>query len=150
MHIKRIKPIFILLLSALACGSPSERKEGMDRETKIKYDKYLIQGKELYATYCTNCHQDDGKGLAQLYPPLAASDYLMADISRAACIVKNGQFKEIQVNGVTYSQMMPGLQHLTNLEIAQILTYVTNSWGNDGGIQEVKAVENWLTTCETD
>ncbi len=140
----------LTMLVAVACGSPSGKQEGMDRETKLKLDQYLVAGAELYATYCTNCHQDDGKGLASLYPPLAASDYLLADIPRAACIIKNGQFKEIVVNGTTYNQMMPGLQHLTNLEVAQILTYVSNSWGNDKGLQGVKEVEKWLASCPED
>lgn len=138
----------VVLLSS--CGSPSGSNTGMDRETKIKFDQYLIEGKKLYDVYCTNCHQGEGTGLAQLYPPLAQSDYLMSDISRAACIVKNGQFKEIIVNGVTYNQMMPGLGQLSNLEIAQILTYVTNSWGNEGGLQAVTEVEKWIAACPED
>jgi len=144
----RLLPVLAILI--VACGSPSGKQDGMDRETKIKFDQYLVQGKELYQTYCTNCHQDDGKGLAALYPPLAASDYLMADLPRAACIVKNGQFKEIVVNGTTYNQMMPGLGHLTNLEIATIITYVSNSWGNEAGIQNVTEVEKWLNQCPED
>lgn len=139
----------MLVIALLAsCGSPSGQQTELNREDKIKLDQYLIQGKELYETYCTNCHQDSGEGLASLYPPLAKSDYLLADIPRAACIIKNGQFKEIVVNGTTYSQMMPGLGHLTNLEIAEILTYVTNSWGNEAGIQNVAEVEKWLQSCE--
>ncbi len=144
-----MKNSWILIIVLLAsCGSPSGKKPEMNRDEKIKLDQYLVQGKELYETYCTNCHQDSGEGLASLYPPLAKSDYLLADIPRAACIIKNGQFKEIVVNGTTYNQMMPGLAHLTNLEIAAILTYVTNSWENDKGIQNVADVEKWLQECE--
>jgi len=144
-----MKNSWILIIVLLAsCGSPSGKKPEMNRDEKIKLDQYLVQGKELYETYCTNCHQDSGEGLASLYPPLAKSDYLLADIPRAACIIKNGQFKEIVVNGTTYNQMMPGLAHLTNLEIAAILTYVTNSWENDKGIQNVADVEKWLQQCE--
>ncbi|MBV6644456.1 MAG: cytochrome c [Cyclobacteriaceae bacterium] len=133
-----------------ACGSAGTSGTEMDRETKIKYQQYLVQGKELYGTYCMNCHQENGQGLARLYPPLAKSDYLFNNIPRAACIVKNGQSKGITVNGVEYNQMMPGLGHLSNLEIAEILTYVTNSWGNENGLVSVQNVEKWTAACQTD
>ncbi len=148
----KIRKHFILgaLVLMGACASPSGEQSGMDRETKLKFDQYLVKGKELYESYCISCHQQSGEGLARLYPPLAGSDYLMADVPRAACIIKYGQFKEIVVNGTSYSQMMPGLQHLTNLEIAEILTYVTNTWGNEAGLQNVSEVEKWLSNCEED
>ncbi len=140
--------IGVLALSTLwSCGT-SGSQGGMDRSTRIKFEQYLAKGESLYDVYCINCHQDRGQGLAQLYPPLAKSDYLLADIPRAACIIKNGQMKEIVVNGTTYHQMMPGLPSLTNLEIAEILTFVTNSWGNEAGLQSVKEVEKWLQNCE--
>lgn len=140
---------FIGLLM-FACASPAGDQPGMDRETKLKFDQYMVNGKKIYDAYCANCHQSKGEGLARLYPPLAGSDYLLANIPRAACIVKNGQFKEIEVNGVTFNQMMPALPHLTNLEIAEVITYVSNSWGNEGGFQSVKEVNKWLTSCQED
>ena len=139
---------WLLALMAIACSSPSGKQPGMDRETKLKFDQYMVNGKKVYDTYCANCHQREGEGLAQLYPPLAGSDYLLENIPRAACIIKNGQFKEIVVNGVTFNQMMPALSHLTNLEIAEVTTYISNSWGNEGGYQSVKAVDKWLVSCE--
>ena len=138
---------FIAVIAAFACSTSGGKGE-MDQATKVKFDQYVVQGKSLYSTYCIQCHQQNGEGLAQLYPPLAKSDYLMENFARAACIVKNGQTQEIVVNGVTYNQVMPGLTQLTNLEIAEILTYITNSWGNEGGIQEVSSVEKWLADCE--
>lgn len=119
----------------------------MDRETKLKFDQYMVNGARIYETYCANCHQAQGEGLAKLYPPLAGSDYLLENIPRAACIAKNGQFKEIVVNGVSFNQMMPAMPQLTNLEIAEVITYISNSWGNDGGFQSVKEVDKWLTEC---
>ena len=83
-----------------------------------------------------------------MYPPLAGADYLLDSIPRAACIIKYGQHKEIVVNGVTYSQKMTGFSQLTNLEIAEVITFITNSWGNEGGYQNVKEVDKWLQNCE--
>ena len=140
----------ILLMSCGGNSSGSEQSAASDKVSgrdEIRLKQYKVEGAKIYATYCSNCHQQDGKGLASLYPPLAASDYLMNDLARAACIIKNGQMKEIVVNGETYNQMMPG-NPISNLEIAEVLTYVVNSWGNEGGLTGVKDVEKWLENCE--
>ena len=143
--------ISLLVICLIAsCGSGSgekEEKKSLTSRDEIRLKQYQVQGAKIYATYCANCHQQDGKGLASLYPPLAGSDYLMEDLSRAACIIKNGQSKEIVVNGVTYNQMMPG-NPITNLEVAEVLTYIANAWGNEGGLVGVKDVDKWIDSCE--
>ena len=139
--------IIIGFISACGSGTAKEEKTETYSRDKIRLRQYQVQGAKIYATYCANCHQQDGKGLASLYPPLAGSDYLMADLKRAACIIKNGQSKEIVVNGKIYNQMMPG-NPLTNLEIAEVLTYITNSWGNEAGLTGVKDVDKWMKECE--
>ena len=121
----------------------------MTSREEIRLKQYQVQGAKVYATYCANCHQQDGKGLASLYPPLAGSDYLLENLPRAACIVKHGQSKEIVVNGVTYNQMMPA-NPITNLEIAEVLTFIGNAWGNEAGLVGVKDVDKWLEECEED
>lgn len=145
---------FLTLLLAVvlfACGSGNEKqneeKSEMNSRDEIRLKQYQVQGAKVYATYCANCHQQDGKGLASLYPPLAGSDYLMENMARAACIIKNGQSKEIVVNGVTYNQMMPA-NPITNLEVAEVLTFIANAWDNEGGLVGVKDVDKWLEECE--
>jgi len=148
----KLFPFFLIVLLA-ACGQ-SQPKDAeaqlpkMDRRTQIRFDQYKVQGMALYTKHCAQCHQATGEGLASLYPPLKQADYLLEDLPRAACIIINGQVQTIKVNGKTYNQMMPGVQNLTPLEVAEILTYVTNSWGNAKGLIEVKEVEKWLTNCE--
>ncbi|WP_370089920.1 cytochrome c [Ekhidna sp.] len=143
----------LLALAAIllfSCGSGSEKKETsstLSSRDQVRLKQYQVQGAKVYTTYCANCHQQDGKGLASLYPPLAGSDYLMEDMARAACIIKNGQSKEIVVNGVTYNSMMPG-NPITNLEVAEVLTFIANAWGNEGGLIGVKDVDKWLEECE--
>lgn len=142
--------IILSVVAFSACGGGSSSKEAgskLDSRDEIRLRQYQVQGAKVYATYCANCHQSDGKGLAELYPPLAASDYLLEDLPRAACIIKNGQAKEIVVNGVTYNQMMPG-NPISNLEIAEVLTYITNAWGNEKGLIGVKDVDKWINECE--
>ena len=143
--------VLCLVLFASCSGSSSNsgnsEKSELSSRDEIRLKQYKVEGAKIYATYCANCHQQDGKGLASLYPPLAESDYLMEDLARAACIIKNGQSKEIVVNGATFNQMMPG-NPISNLEVAEVLTYITNEWGNDGGLTGVKDVDSWLENCE--
>ena len=100
-------------------------------------------GKVLYTTYCQMCHQATGLGLANVYPPLAKSDYLMADTKRVVGHIKNGMQGEIVVNGKKYNQMMPA-QPLNDQQIVDVMNYIRNSWGNKGkavALAEVKAVK---------
>lgn len=143
----------ISMLLAMGCGSGPSGEEGknkqkMDQRTAIRMKQYKIEGKKLYQVHCANCHQKNGEGLARLYPPLVGSDYLLADLPRAACIVKYGQDGPITVNGKSYDQMMPGVESLAPLEVAEILTYISNSWGNMGGISSTRDVTKWLKDCE--
>jgi cytochrome c551 len=147
------KYLLIVIIGLLGCSGSENNgvfmPENMDRREKIRYQQYLVQGKQLYQLHCSNCHQQDGKGLARLYPPLAKSDYLLEDPSRAACIIKNGMEGMIKVNGTTFESLMPGVNHLSNLEIAEILTYVNNSWGNQQGMISVQEVNKYLLQCES-
>ncbi|MEP0368547.1 MAG: cytochrome c [Cyclobacteriaceae bacterium] len=145
------------LLSALiigfaisSCGTHSGQKQNAESNDQddMRLKQYMVKGRELYTLYCANCHQEDGTGLASLFPPLADSDYLLSDLERAACVIKKGLFDEITVNGKTYNQMMPANEQMAPLEVAEVLTYITNSWGNKKGLSNVKEVELWLLKCE--
>ncbi|MDW8260578.1 MAG: cytochrome D1 domain-containing protein [Gammaproteobacteria bacterium] len=91
-------------------------------------------GAASYAVACASCHQADGKGLPNAFPPLAASDYLKGDRNRAIRAVLHGLQGKIVVNNKTYESVMPPMPQLSNDEIANILTFVYNSWGNPGGV----------------
>jgi nitrite reductase (NO-forming) len=102
----------------------------------------IKKGQALYTNYCSFCHQPTGEGLPNAFPPLAKSDYLMADTKRAIDIIKNGKQGEITVNGKKFNGVMPP-QAFTDEQVADVLNYVRNSWGNKGKIvtvEEVKAV----------
>ncbi|QSE98894.1 c-type cytochrome [Fulvivirga lutea] len=139
--------LFLLIFLVAGCTG-KKGSENASASQNVKFEQYLVEGQQLYQIHCANCHQLNGEGLAKLYPPLAKSDYLMADINRAICIQKNGQQGEIIVNGVTFNQPMPGIGTLTNLEIAELTTYITNSWGNEHRMVSIKEVESALKSCE--
>ncbi|GAB3165504.1 c-type cytochrome [Telluribacter humicola] len=114
---------------------------------ELKRDQYYAEGYQLYTTHCANCHQADGQGLANLYPPLAGSDYLN-DKSWFICITRYGMSGEITVNGKTYNRPMPANPNLKDLEIAEIATYVYNTWGKDSTYTNTEKVVEVLNQCE--
>jgi nitrite reductase (NO-forming) len=91
-------------------------------------------GEVLYNGTCSVCHQNSGTGLPGVFPPLAGSDYLMADTRRAIGVVLNGMTGPVTVNGEEYNSVMPPMSQLTDDEVANIMTYVLNSFGNDDGV----------------
>jgi mono/diheme cytochrome c family protein len=82
-------------------------------------------------TICAACHQPTGRGLPNLFPPLAGSDYLNADKNRAIAIIIYGRQGEVMVNGVKFNNNMPAFP-LSDQDVANVLTYVYNSFGNSG------------------
>ena len=138
----------LLTLSLLVgCDGNSGNNSGMSHSEKIKLHQYIVSGRQLYTRHCSNCHQQEGQGLAKLYPPLDRSDFVDNHLGRVICIMKHGIEGEIVVNGVTYNQPMPAIPELTHLEIAEIATYIYNSWGREQGLVDVKTVGKVLESC---
>lgn len=112
--------------------------------TNKSLSEKIASGKQIYTKTCFACHQANGEGIANAFPPLAKSDYLNADVKRAIGIVLNGKTGEITVNGSKYNSVMTK-QTLTDDEVADVMTYVYNSWGNNktnvkvSTVQEVKS-----------
>jgi mono/diheme cytochrome c family protein len=102
-------------------------------QEKPKFDlkASIARGKEIYTAQCITCHQEQGEGIADVFPPLAKSDYLMADKKRSIQQVLHGVTGEIKVNGKTYNGEMTGFD-LTDQEASDVLNYIRNSWGNKG------------------
>ena len=91
----------------------------------------MERGKEVYATYCLSCHMEEGEGLEGVYPPVAKSDYMMADVKRSIQEILYGVTGEMKVNGIVYNTDMPGYD-LSDEEASDVLNYIRNSWGNKG------------------
>lgn len=100
---------------------------------KQKFDlkASIARGKEVYTAQCLSCHQEQGEGIEDVFPPLAKSDYLMADKTRSIKQTLHGVSGEIKVNGKTYNGEMSGFD-LTDEEVSDVLNYIRNSWGNKG------------------
>ena len=104
------------------------------------FDEQMTFGKQIYMQTCFACHQAEGQGIPNAFPPLAKSDFLNADVNRAIGIVLNGLSGEITVNGQKYNSVMTS-QTLSSEEIANVLTYVYNSWGNSKKVVTKAMVE---------
>lgn len=94
----------------------------------------LDAGKAVYLANCAACHQPKGTGLPGAFPPLAKSDSFarLKPVGVAANVLQ-GKTGVLTVNGVTYNNVMPAMSHLSNKEIADVVDFVFNSWGNQGG-----------------
>ena len=113
-----------------------------------KFQQYYAQGQVLYEKNCSNCHQKNGKGLGLLYPPLASSDYFEKNFNASLCLMKYGTKGEITVNGKKFNKPMPGVPSLTELEIAEIATYIYNSWEHQRGLVDVSEASQVLRDCK--
>jgi nitrite reductase (NO-forming) len=121
---------------ALATAAVASASGTLTKEQQVKAGEVLFKGT------CSACHQDNGAGIANVFPPLAKSDFLLANRKRAIDIVLNGLTGPVTVNGASYNSVMPPMSQLNDDEVANILTFTLNSWGNNGGVvtsAEVKA-----------
>jgi mono/diheme cytochrome c family protein len=84
----------------------------------------------LYALYCAACHSPEGLGAPGLIPPLTKNDWVRTK-SRLIQVVLHGLSGRIEVNGLPYEQEMPSFKHLTDDELAALLSYVRASFGNN-------------------
>ncbi|MCE6993028.1 cytochrome c, partial [Dyadobacter sp. CY323] len=87
-------------------------------------------GQRIYNTYCTPCHQRDGKGDGSRFPPLVNSEWVTEDKRRLIQVVANGLEGEIKVLGKPYNDLMPKHDFIKSEEMAQLLTFVRQQFGN--------------------
>ena len=126
-----LKHLALVFLAAAAVAAP-------DAET-------MKRGAAAYAKgTCIACHQPTGAGLPPVFPPLAGSEWVAKSTSIAIRNILHGMQGPITVKGVPYNSMMPAVTTLSEKEIADVVTFVSNSWGNTGPTvteDEVKAIK---------
>lgn len=118
------RALYFSLLAALALADTLS-----GAQSSAEFRAQMERGESLYIKTCSLCHQVTGAGIPEVCPPLAQSDFLMADRERAIRIGCEGIGGEIVVNGKKYSTGMPVVA-LRDEEIADVFTYIFNSWGN--------------------
>lgn len=133
---------FALALILMSCiSTPDENK---NKFTNLSYQS----GLEIYQNNCSVCHGEMGEGFKDLYPPIAGSDYLMNHKNLIPCIIKNGLEGEITVNGKVYNSKMLGHDNLSDMEIADLMTFMFNSWQMNEGEFSKSDIKNMLDNCK--
>ena len=99
----------------------------------------IANGKKIYMQNCVTCHQADGGGVPHMNPPLIKTSYVLGDKTALIKIVLNGFNEDVEIDGQKYSNNMPAHDFLKDQEIADVLTYVRNSFTNKASA--VKAAE---------
>jgi nitrite reductase (NO-forming) len=115
-------------------GGNADVNNGDDNSSEVNsnsIDDIVAAGKKVFLTTCFACHQPDGRGVPNVFPPLAQSNFLNADKQRAIGIVLHGKTGAVNVNGKQFNNVMPP-QNLSDDQIAAVLTYVYHSFGNSG------------------
>ncbi len=142
--------LYLILLCGFYCscgpGAGNSTYNSMSSVDKAKFEKYMILGKEVYKTNCKNCHQTDGLGLRGIIPPLSGSDHLQSHQQDIPCLLIKGSKDSILVNDVIYPPQMPA-HDISNLELAEVITFINNTWGNEYGFVKVKDVDKLLAEC---
>ncbi|WP_342648342.1 cytochrome c [Mucilaginibacter sp. CSA2-8R] len=124
-----ITALLILTTGAFAQKSPV-KKAGVAKPKTPMVTTGATDGKTVYLQNCLTCHQADGGGVPNMNPPLIKTDYVLGDKTRLIKIVLNGFNDRVEIEGEMYNNVMPSLNHLTDKQIADVLTYVRSNFGN--------------------
>ena len=118
-----MKYLLIIYCSSLLVFSSSLAQEKSKNES-------ILSGSEIYIDFCIRCHLANGEGVKGTFPPLKKSDYLLNNIDKSIAGLKYGLKGKIEVNNIIYNGIMIN-QGLDNEEIADVMNYILNQWGNE-------------------
>lgn len=98
-------------------------------------------GKAVFTKYCLVCHQADGSGVPGMHPPLSQGSWVGKDPNELIAVLMKGLNGKVEVNGEIYNNFMPSQAQLTDEEIADVLSYIRSSFGNNFDPVDVKLVK---------
>jgi mono/diheme cytochrome c family protein len=103
----------------------------ISKNLPLQSSKKEHPGKSVFAKYCLTCHQSDGSGVPNMHPPLGPGTWVEKDPKELVAIMMKGLSGKIEVNGEEYKNFMPSHAKLTDEEIADVLSYIRSSFGNN-------------------
>lgn len=144
-----MKRLIVIVIATLAV-SVTARAQGKKPATPDNQDPQAAaaRGKTVYTTYCLACHQASGGGVPNLNPPLVKTSFVLGDKKKLITILLKGMDEEVEINGNYYSNSMPSQAFLKDQEIADVLTYIRNNFGNKASAvtpAEVKTTRKTVT-----
>jgi mono/diheme cytochrome c family protein len=142
----KITPLFRLIIFCLICVPAESIAQGNHDGNhcavqKSPFRMSMDSGKVIYARQCASCHRSDGLGSADACPPLDAV-VIVGDKTNLVQIVIEGLSANETKNGKTYSRAMPPGTELNDQEVADVLTYIRNSFGNNASAVKVSVVKS--------
>lgn len=120
----------VLLASVLSICYSCQRQRG----SSLEQDMYYTNGRDIYIQHCQNCHGEKGEGLENLIPPLTDTTYLRQNRNKLAGYIKNGMEGKIVVDGRSFDEKMPAHEEITDIDLAQLIVFITNAYGNKQGM----------------
>jgi nitrite reductase (NO-forming) len=130
---KEVDSVYLADKSVSTAGADVQKATDAAKSGTLSKEQQIAAGKALFQGTCSVCHQAEGQGIPSVFPPLAGSDYFASDSSKIVKAVLTGVTGKVVVNGTEYNSVMPPMSNLNDDEVANIITFVLNSWGNKGG-----------------
>jgi mono/diheme cytochrome c family protein len=118
-------------------------KKGRGKGAAVAFKASIGRGKQVYLEQCLACHQADAGGVENMNPPLIKTKWVLGNKTTLVQVVLKGMTGEVDINGDTYHNVMAPHNDLTDQQIADVLTYVRNNFGNKASAvtaAEVKAI----------
>ena len=137
MKLKVIVAISAVIIFIAACQN----------EEDLEFKRYYSSGALIYQSHCQNCHGDNGEGLSALIPPLTDSSYLKKNQALLPCFIKSGLKGSVTIKSKSFEGAMPAID-LSPVEIAEVLTYIGNSFGNKLKTVNEQRVQLDLADCQ--
>ena len=136
--LKNLVFLFTICWLFCACSGGTQNEQATEAAAEPESEKMsaeatklMATGNKVYGQYCIACHQTNGQGVPGAFPTLVQTEWVNGDNTRLISVVLNGLQGEITVNGETYNGVMTPHAFLTDEEVAGVLTYVRQSFGND-------------------
>jgi mono/diheme cytochrome c family protein len=127
----------VLLLTSSFISLPQD-------DTKASIDR----GAKVYQTYCLSCHQANGMGVPKMTPPLKKTKWVLGDKKELTQMLLKGLQGEIEIDGQYFNGVMPSQSYLKDQELADVMTYVRNSFGNKAAPISAAEVKKWRATLK--
>ena len=151
MSIKNTVFILMAILILASCGNNKKPQKSVIVQPETKKEEVNPMaghpGKKVYDSVCLACHMRNGTGVPGMHPPITESDFVNGDTEQLIKIVLQGLSGKMEIKGEVYNSIMPAQAHLSDQEIADVLTFVRGSFGNNSGPitpAEVKKVRDSL------
>ena len=150
--------VTVLVVAVVGACSPSENQEATDPSTAVKPEapeaapvemsQLAQQGEAVYGQYCVACHQTDGQGMSGAFPPLTQTKWVEGEKAELIGVILNGLQGPITVKGEEYNNVMASHDFLSDEDIAAVLTYVRQSFGNNVSEVTPEEVANVRASAE--